>query len=152
MAVRRDTIKQQFGEAIGGVLEGGEQVLAGTLAQSGPTPWLAGGVGFIVMYRMGMRLFFVAATDRRIVFMRASLWTQRPRGLAFADIRGAGQLTDVVADAKIWNSFKYTRPGETKPVRFNVSNIIWKEEYQQLLNVLSQAPGVASTPPPPPAP
>ena len=53
MAFRRAKIKEQFDAAIPAVLEPGEQVQAETLSQSGPSPWLAGLIGWIVMLLAG---------------------------------------------------------------------------------------------------
>ncbi|MBI3649254.1 MAG: hypothetical protein HY240_10980 [Actinobacteria bacterium] len=158
MAVRRETIKRQFSEALAaGVLEPGEQVVAGALSQSGPSPWLAGAIGVLVMLAMGMHFYFIAATDRRVIFMKASMWSQRPQGLAWSDPRGAATVTDIVADARVWNSFKYLRPGESKPLRLNVSAVVWKDDARELIAALSAPPPASSTgmspvPPPPPAP
>ena len=44
MAVRKDTIKQQFTEAIPPVLEPGELVLGGAYGVSGPNPLWAQGL------------------------------------------------------------------------------------------------------------
>jgi hypothetical protein len=149
VAIRKETIKQQYAQAMAPALEPGEQVLAGVMSQSGPSPWLTGAIGILLMLAFGLKMYFVAVTDRRVVFWRGSLWSQRPQGLAWADPRGAATITDVVADAKLWNSFRYARPGEGKPTRFNVSNVIWKDEYRQLIALLTGSGGVAMPPPPP---
>ena len=56
MAFRRAKIKEQFDGAIPAVLEPGEQVQAETLSQSGPSPWLAGVIGWLIMLIAGARL------------------------------------------------------------------------------------------------
>src|SRR5437016_8999007 len=98
MAFRKATVKEQFGEVLSPVLEPGERVRAGVLSQSGPTPWLTGAIGIVFMLMQGVRYYFIAATDRRVLFFRASLWSVRPRGgIEWADALGAGQLSDVDA-------------------------------------------------------
>ena len=144
MAVRREKIRAQFTEAITPTLEPGETIVAGTMGQTGPSPWLIGAIGVLVMWLMGMRPYWLAVTDRRVIFWRASMMSARPKALGWADPRGAGEIKDAVVDAKVWNSFKYLRPtGET--VRFNVSRVQWKDEYQAVMAELM-------TPPAPPMP
>ena len=89
MAVRKETIKQQFNEALPAVLEPGERVLGGTYGVSGPNPlWAQGLLGLAGFLLFGMRYFYVALTDRRLIFMNASFWTSRPQG--FCAVRPAG--------------------------------------------------------------
>jgi hypothetical protein len=148
MAVRKKTIQAQFAEAMTGVLEPGEQVVVGVMSQTGPSPWLAGAVGILIMLLLGARWYYVVVTDRRVIAMKASMWTGRPKGgLAWADPLGSVRLADVVTDAKVWQSFKLGRPGASELVRFNVSNVIWKDEYARLVSALQ-----AGSVPPPPAP
>jgi hypothetical protein len=90
MAFRKATIVEQFDAAIAGTLEPGEQVRAGTLTQAGPTPWLTGAIGIVLMLVLGMRYYFVAVTDRRVIFFGASLMTVKPTKLGWADPIGAG--------------------------------------------------------------
>src|ERR1051325_10095316 len=104
MAVRKDTVKRQFGEFLAnGSLEPGERFVAGVLTQSGPTPWLTGAIGVVV----GMRWYFLAVTDRRLIGVRASLWTTRPTAVEWAVPLGSGMLSDVDADAKLWSHLKF---------------------------------------------
>ena len=88
MAVRRETIKQQFNEALPAVLEPGERVLGGAYGVSGPNPlWAQGLLGLAGFLIFGMRYYYVALTDRRLIFLNASFWTSRPNGFAWADPR-----------------------------------------------------------------
>jgi hypothetical protein len=61
MAFRKGTVQQQLSETISAVLEPGERIEASVLSQSGPTPWLMGAIGVLVMLLMGMRYYFIAA-------------------------------------------------------------------------------------------
>ena len=56
MAFRRAKIKEQFDAAIPALLEPGEHVQAETLSQSGPSPWLVGVIGWLIMLIAGARL------------------------------------------------------------------------------------------------
>jgi hypothetical protein len=142
MAFRRETIKRQFDEAIPAVLDPGEQVQAGALSISGPSPWLTGVFGILFMLLLGMRYYFVAVTDRRVLFMKASMLSGRPAGLAFADQRAAVSISDV-RTGKVWNSLRYHRP-EGKPLRLNFHRI-WGDE----MSAIVQALGASALPPPP---
>ena len=93
MAFRREKVKEQFDQAIPPVLEPGERIVAQTLCLSGPSPWLVGLIGWLLMLLAGQRYYFIAVTDRRVLFMKASMITGRPNGLAWADTRGAAQIT-----------------------------------------------------------
>lgn len=73
MAVRKETIKQQFNEALPPLLEPGEQVLGGAYSVSGPNAlWAQGLLGLAGFLIFGMRSYYVAFTDRRLIFVNAS--------------------------------------------------------------------------------
>ncbi len=141
MALRKDTMKKQFAEALPAFLEPGEQVVAGAYTVSGPTPFLAGLVGIVGMLFMGMRYYFMAVTDRRVVFLKASMMTVRPKGLAWADPRSAVAISDVNATASVWGHLRYTR-ADGKTIRLNFQRF-WRDEMQQVVAAL----GVQTAPP-----
>jgi hypothetical protein len=146
MAIRKEKIKEQFNAVIPAALEPGEQVLAGTYCQTGPSPWLQGGIGLLIMLLMGAKWFYIVVTDRRLLWFRASMWTQRPKGGApEADLRSAVQIHDVDVDNVIWSKFRVQRQGG-KDVRVNVHRF-WREEVQQMVGVLTG--GAQQTLPPP---
>lgn len=153
MAVRKETIKKQFMEALPTVLEPGETLQAGTYCVSGPNPMFSQGLfGLIGMLIFQMRWYFMAVTDRRVVFMKASFWTGRPGGLAFADPKSAASVSDVVTDAKLWNHLKYSGPSRPKPLRLNF-HAWWREEGKQVVASLGATGASTAMPPPaPPAP
>ena len=67
MAVRKESIKQQFIEELPPELEPGEQVLGGAYGASGPNPlWAQGLLGLAGFLIFGMRYYYVAPTDRRL--------------------------------------------------------------------------------------
>ena len=149
MALRKAKTTEQFHEAQRAVLEPGEQVIAESLTTAGPSPWLAVGVGILVLYLLGMRIYFMVVTDRRVLFMVGTVWTGRPKGLAFADPR-SGVLISDVTPARMWSHLLYQRP-EGKAVRLNFHRM-WREEFQGIVQAL-EGPGAtveqASMPPPP---
>jgi hypothetical protein len=156
MAFKKNTIRQQFTEALGPLLEPGEQVRAGGYAVSGPSPLLTGAIGIVLMLLLGMRYYYLAVTDRRVLFMRASLFSQRPKGLAFAYPVSSVSITATTM-ARLWSNFRLQPPGG-KPIRLNFHKI-WRDEMQQVARAIESSPrspgapaGAADVPPPPPPP
>jgi hypothetical protein len=115
VAVRKETIKQQFNEALPAVLEPGERVLGGAYGVSGPNPlWAQGLLGLAGFLLFGMRYYYVALTDRRLIFMNASFWTSRPQRFAWSDPRDSITITDLQTDNKLWNwARSRARPSRT---------------------------------------
>jgi len=151
MAFRRAKIKEQFDAAIPALLEPGEHVQAETLSQSGPSPWLVGVIGWLIMLIGGARYYFIVVTDRRVLFMKASMMTGRPRGLAWADPRGAVEVSDVNLTNAVRSRLRYHRP-DGKDIRLNVHRF-WRNDGQAVVDALTtqaQAPTPTAIPPPPP--
>lgn len=150
MAVRREKIREQFRAAEQSLLEPGEQVVAGALTQAGPSPWLAGGIGFLIMYAFGMRIYFMTVTDRRVLFLKSSIWSARPKGLAFADPRDSVSLADVNV-AAVWSKVRYTAGARSLRLNFHR---IWRDDFEKIVQALrgaGRAPSGEPAPPPPPA-
>ena len=165
MAVRKETIKQQFNEALPAVLEPGDQVLGGVYGVSGPNPlWAQGLLGLAGFLIFGMRYYYVALTDRRLIFMNASFWSSRPKGLAWSDPRDSITISDLQTDNKLWNWCKISSPTRQN-LRMNV-HAFWRPELKAMGDLLADrvvGPRLAQraagdpdtsappTPPPPPA-
>lgn len=154
MAFRKETIRQQFSEAIVSVLEPGERVTAGAYTVSGPSPWLTGLLGVVIMLLAGMRYYFVAVTDRRVILMKASMWSQRPRGVASAYPTSSVSLSDVTM-AGMWSHLRF-QPAGGKRIRLNFHKF-WRGEMQQVVAAIQAGAatgptGTALPPPPPPTP
>jgi hypothetical protein len=144
MALRKETIKKQFTEALPAVLEPGEQMQAGTFCVSGPNPLFAQGLlGIIGMLLFGMRWYFIAVTDRRVVFLKASYWTGRPSGFAWADARFSTSVSDVNLSAKVWGHFKYSSPTKPGAVRLNVHRW-WLDEGKAVVAALTSTSAASS--------
>ena len=169
MAIRKETIKQQFNEALPAVLEPGEQVLGGAYGVSGPNPlWAQGLLGLLGFLIFGMRYYYVALTDRRLIFMNASFWTSRPKGFAWSDPRDSVTISDLQTDNKLWNWGKFSSPTKQN-LRLNF-HAFWRPELKAMGDILAdrivgprlgtgaagdRAPAAGdapSTPPAPPAP
>jgi len=156
MAVRRETVRKQFQDAVQPLLEPGEQLVAGASGASGPNPlWLSGLFGLIGMLVAGVRYYFVWVTDRRVIFMGASMMTARPKGgVAWSDPRSAVSISDTTPSAT-WSWFKYHRPGDAKPIRMNFARP-WRDDVAEMTAALGgvtpSAPSVPAAPPPSPPP
>ncbi len=156
MPSRKESIRRQF-TMQPGVLEAGQQVVTGLMVQTGASPWLAGMVGIVPFLLGETRAYYLALTDRRVLFLKASMVTMRPKGMGWADPRGSVAISDIVSDAKLWNRFRYHRPGVTEVLRVNVSAVRWNPEFHALMAHLEAATRVITTadppmPPPPPGP
>jgi hypothetical protein len=171
VAVRKETIKQQFNEALPAVLEPGERVLGGAYGVSGPNPlWAQGLFGLAGFLIFGMRYYYVALTDRRLIFMNASFWSSRPKGFAWSDPRDSVTISDLQTDNKLWNWGKISSPTKQN-LRMNF-HAFWRPELKAMGDLLadlivgprlasgaagdpapSAGPGPTAppTPPPPPA-
>ena len=80
---------------------------AARTASRGRTP-----CGFLIF---GMRYYYVALTDRRLIFLNASFWTSRPKGFAWADPRESITTSDLQTDNKLWNWGKISSPTQAEP-------------------------------------
>ncbi|MFL5798132.1 MAG: hypothetical protein ACJ77A_09390 [Actinomycetota bacterium] len=149
MAFRKEKIKAQYEAVVQPALEPGEQVLAGTYCQTGPSPWLQGGVGLLIMLLMGAKWYYLVVTDRRLLWFRASMWSARPKGGVEADPRSGIQIHDVDVDNVIWSKFRVQRP-TGKDVRVNVHRI-WRDEVQHLIAALTGQGTPQPVQPPAPA-
>jgi hypothetical protein len=136
VAVRKETIEQQFVEALPSVLEPGEQVLGGAYGVSGPNPlWAQGLLGLAGFLIFGMRYYYVALTDRRPIFLNASFWTSRPKGFAWADPRDSITISDLQTDNKLWNWGKISSPTKEN-LRMNF-HAFWRPELKAMGDLLA---------------
>ena len=155
MAVRKETVRKQFQDAVQPLLEPGEQLVTGAWCASGPSPlWVQGLFGLAGMVIANVRYYFFWVTDRRVIFMKSSMFSSRPKGLAWADLRSAVTISEA-QPAATWSHFKYHRPAGGKPIRLNFPRP-WREEFATMTNALGSGGGPATsapsaeTPPPPP--
>ena len=165
MAVRKETVKLQFNAALPAVLEPGEQVQGGVYCVSGPNPlWAQGLLGLAGYFIFGMRYYYAALTDRRVLFINASFWTGRPGGLAWSDPRDSITISDLQTDNKLWNWCRYSSPTKEN-LRLNF-HAFWRPETKALGDQLADrivgprlgpgaagdaTPGPIDAPRPPPA-
>src|SRR5438552_19151231 len=100
-----------------------------------------------------MRIYYMAVTDRRVIFMVPSFLSGRPRGLGHADPRRAVAVSDVRRKG-IWSRALYRRPDGTN-LRLNFHRV-WSKEMDGVLRALGGGPkpepGSGPMIPPPPQP
>jgi len=152
MAVRKESIKQQFTAVLPPMLEPGERVLGGAYGVSGPNPlWAQGLLGLAGFLIFGMRYYYVALTDRRLIYVNASFWTSRPKGFAWADSRDSITISDLQTDNKLWNWGKVSSPTKQN-LRMNF-HAFWRPELKAMGDLLADrivgprlAPGAAGDP------
>jgi hypothetical protein len=136
MAIRKETIRQQFADAVASVGEPGERVIAGMVGSTGPSPWVSsafGLLGLLVFWLLGMRHYFLAVTDRRVLLMKASMTSNRPGGLAVADDRSAVQVIRVKKGAA-WSDLTYQRP-DGKRLTLHVPRL-WRDDMDAVAQAL----------------
>jgi hypothetical protein len=137
VAVRKETIKKQFAAAIPPLLQPGEQPVAAVFMQSGVSPWVyvwSGLPGIMLAYAAGLAQYYVVLTDRRVLFLWASMISARPKGLAWADPRSPLSVSQL-RPGKVFTTFRYTPYGK-RSIRMNVHRM-WSEELQTFLRELS---------------
>lgn len=67
-------LRDKLRERVQPHLEPGEQIQAVFMAQTGPTPWLAGAIGAVI-YMFIAKYKVVAVTDRAIVMLKAGAFS-----------------------------------------------------------------------------
>ncbi len=140
MAFRKETVKRQFADALAKVLEPGEVPGPGVFGISGPSPWLGqGALGLLGLLIFRVRPYYLAVTDRRVVALKGSHVSGRPAGLAWADPRTGGAVTEARVSAPLWSHFRYRRPGG-RSLRLNVHRM-WRAELEQFLAALGEPAG-----------
>ena len=132
MAVRKETIKAQMETALRSILQPGEQETASVLAIAGPSPWLAMGVLGLIG-ALFTRYYYATVTNQRVIFVGTSRWTQRPKGMAFADPRSSAAL-ESVKPSTLWSVIRYRRP-DGSVLRLNVHRI-WRQEFDAFVQAL----------------
>jgi hypothetical protein len=126
---RKDKIKEAMEQFVSGLLEEGETWQGGALGQSGPMPGLFGIVGMAFI-----KQYYVALTNRRVLFVRSSQLSGRPLRLDFSDPREAARMTAGV-EGKFWNLVTYEG---SRSVRLRYHQL-WREEMAIVMHALKGA-------------
>jgi hypothetical protein len=130
VALRKDKVQAQLREFVTGLLEEGEAERGGALAQTGPMPGLFGllGMAFIKQY-------YVALTDRRVLFVRTSQFSGRPIRLDFEDPRDSARAAHET-DGTFWSLADYAG---SRSLRLRYHKL-WRDEMNVVLHALGGAP------------
>jgi hypothetical protein len=77
-------------------LEQGEQIKATvSFAWTGMSPWLMSiVVGYFIGYLLGMRMYALVVTDRRVIYVQKTFWLGRPKVITGADPLSAVRVTN----------------------------------------------------------
>jgi hypothetical protein len=165
VAVRRNTVKRAVGPALYRVMEPGDQIIAGTWAVTGPTPWLEMlgalpcvfavaaittdvrlepfwqlvNLASLVLLFM-RRPVFVAVTKRQLICYRLSRMDNAPVRLLFCAPLLSTRVTYLGRSWPRWRSIRYDGPGaEGRSLRLNVAGR-WRQDLDEVLAAL-QAQG-----------
>lgn len=139
MTLPKDTVAHLFADSVRPFLEPGERVVSAAFVVPGPSPRRVGFLGAALQAARGEGDLWMSVTDRRVVFLRSSFLTQKPRGLAWADARHAVDVAEVHdSERSGWNWFVYLRP-DGEALRVNVS-VLWEEELDAILEALGSRP------------
>lgn len=139
MAVPKEVVRDRFESFLSPFLEPGERSVASAFVIPGPSPAAIGFVGAVVQLAKGQGDMWMAVTQRRVLFVRATFMTQKPKAFAWADPRHAVEIAEIHAHERNgWNWFVYARPGE-RPLRINLS-VVWEEEFAAIAAALSSPP------------
>lgn len=132
-------------EAVGPVLEPGEQVALSALGSTGPGLL----VGVLFFGPIGMMLFtknyFVYLTDRRMIFLRASLSAKAAKGLAFAYPREDVSVVSVGKSAG-YTDVRFRMPdGQLRKFHFGRAKEGWGTGFDEEANAIAAALGWTTT-------
>jgi hypothetical protein len=154
------------GPALYRVMEPGDQIIAGTWARTGPTPWLEmlvavpsvfavagittsatlGPFGDLLLVNLAAlallimrRPVFVAVTQRQLICYRLSRMNNAPVRLLFCAPLLSTRVTYLGRSAPRWRSVRYDGPGaESRSLRLNVAGR-WRQDLDEVLAALQRA-------------
>ncbi len=137
MALRKATVKKQMEGAAASVLEQGEAIQAEALCEAGPSRWWM--VVSVWLVTFMIKPYYVIVTDRRVLWMKVSIWSGRPKGLLRADQRSQVAIVEH-KEHPVWSNMVYrAADGSTKKIRYHR---IWRDEMAAVIAQL-QAPASA---------
>lgn len=143
MAIRKEAVKKQFEEVVGTILQPGEGVVAGAYTVTGSPLFASGLFGLLGILLAGTRYYWMTVTDRRVLFLGASMMSSRPKGgIKLEDGRSTVRVENATPRAT-WSTMRYVRP-QGKPMKLNFARP-WREEMQAIATAL----GTPSVPPAP---
>ena len=142
MAVTKAGMRKQVVENLSLVAPPGEQFIACVHGMTGPSPWLDGVLGALIMQSL-RKYYFVTLTNTSVVINRAGRIANRPKEIVAAVPLQSGAVTMVQKNA-LWSKLYVQFPGEAKPTRIHVHRI-WSKDLDAFLAVAVN-PAVAQLP------
>jgi hypothetical protein len=128
IAERRRTRVEEF---VTPSLQPGERVVAILgFGQTGPSPWFYLLTYLIVFW---IHVYAIVVTDQRVLFVRKSMWTNRPKRVELAVPR-AQVAVAAYKPPSVWGSLTLTRPDG--PLKLNVPRI-HRDEAQGVVDALA---------------
>lgn len=133
MAMRKATIQQQVAQSIY-AQNPTDRPHVMVMGMSGPSPFIMAMI--TTLWLLFVESYFIILTDQALLVQRASKWTGRPQEIVHAIPRDqAPYLIGDVRPGALWSHFRFQLPGKPKPSRINVHRI-WRQEMQQLVQML----------------
>jgi hypothetical protein len=140
MAFRKEKMLEDIRTATSTALEPGEQARVHAYGLSGPSPWLSGGlIGIITQFMT--KYYAIALTDRRLIFIRANRYSQKPKGVEISDAVSAIKLQQF-RPGTFWNKLKFN-DSSGRQMRVYLDRR-WKQEATDIANALSPAGAAGS--------
>ena len=122
----KEVLQLRINQAVEQRLLPGETVIVHGLAVEGPTPILTAFGGSELDYRQ----YFVALTDRRLVFIRSSQWSNKAKRKAYAVERST--MRSVRWKRRWgWTTLLIEWPNARRPLRLHF-NRLWRDEAAKI--------------------
>src|SRR5205823_8041409 len=117
----------------GQVLEPGERITAGAMAQTGLNMGWAAVVGALLT-ALVTRYWFLVATDRRFIALSAS---KKPKGIDWAEPLGQVGIQEHKV-GKLWSVLELRR-SDGSTIKYRYLQRLWAQDMAQLVQQLSGA-------------
>jgi hypothetical protein len=118
-----------------------EHVLVGARVQSGLSHWWNLLSAYATLFRT---YYFMGLTERNMVLCGISRWTGRPKKVKYLTPREQARISDYCAGT-VWDSFSYTIPGRSKPLKIRVSRG-YRGEMEAMIGALNSGAAQTSGP------
>jgi hypothetical protein len=120
--------------SVGQVLEPGERVVAGAMAQTGVNMGWAALLGALLT-ALVTRYWYLVATDRRFIVLPAS---KKPKGIDWAEPLGQVSIQDHKV-GKLWSVLELRR-ADGSTIKYRYLPRLWAQDMAQVVQQVSGAP------------
>jgi hypothetical protein len=132
----KDKVAGRAAAVIASALQPDERILAGARVQSGVSQWWILLSDYV---RLVQRWYYMALTDRQVIFCGLSFWTGKPTKVKIAAFREQVRVTDY-RPGTLMGSFLFSYPGRDRPMRIRTPRV-WRPEVESILSALGADPG-----------